>query len=201
MCGRGHAMLVRGRPRNPVGLPPVYSGRRADNKTETRAQVRVRIRNGLAIDESSPLADATRRCRVRLSPGVDELLGLGLADSARQIVIDREWSISVPEGLSAREVGMEIAKHRQHATAERAQHDPWSKSLRPCCSRGSAGRRVRLVGRQVRHRFVAFSSERFSARERLLVDSRACPVRSGTPRGLLWKSMSHWETSAQQDER
>ena len=79
---------------------------------------------------------------------VDELLGFGLADSARQIAIDRKWSISVPEGLSAREVGKEIAGHREHATAEHAQRDRWSQSWRPCRCRGSNCRRVGLVGRQ-----------------------------------------------------
>ena len=133
--------------------------------------------------------------------GVDELLALGLADSARQIVIEREWSISVPEGLSAREVGKEIAGYREHATAEQAPRDRWSQSLRLCCCRDPAGRMFALPGREVGHRTVAFGGARFSAGEPLLVDSRACHVGPGTPRGLVWKSMSREATSAEKDER
>jgi len=107
----------------------------------------------------------------------------------------------VPEGLSTSEVGNEIAEHREHATAEHAQRDRSSQSLKPCCCRGSAGHMVGLLGRQVGHRILAFSGERFSAGEPLPVNSQACPVRNGTPRGLLSKSMSHWETSAEKDER
>ena len=51
--------------------------------------------------------------------GVDELLGLGLADSARQIVIDRNRAL-LAGGLSASEVGNEIAGQRAPATAEHA---------------------------------------------------------------------------------
>ena len=194
-------MLVRGRPRDPVGLPAGVPGTPSKHQDRERRPVRVRARNGLAINESSPLADATRRCRVRLSLRVDELLGLGLADSARQIVIDREWSISVPEGPSAREVGKEIAGHREHATAEHAQRDRRSQSLRPCCCRDRAGRMFALPSRQVGHRTVVVSGERFAAGEPLLVDSHACPVRPDTPRGLVWKSMSREATSAEKDER
>ena len=133
--------------------------------------------------------------------GVHELLAVGLADSARQIVIDREWSSSVPEGLSAREVGKEIAGHREHATAEQAQRARWSQSWRPCCCRDPAGCMFALPSRQVGHRTVAFGGARFAAGEPLLVDSHACPVRPDTPRGLVWKSMSREATSAEKDER
>ena len=132
---------------------------------------------------------------------VDELLGLGLADSARQIVIDREWSISVPEGPVGSRGGKEIAGHREHARAEHAQRDRRSQSLRPCCRHDPAGRMVALPGRKVGHRTVVFSGERFAAGEPLLVDSHACPVRPDTPHGLVWKSMSREATSAEKDER
>ena len=194
-------MLVRGRPRDPVGLPPVYPGPRANIKTETGAQYAFVLAMGwlLANHPLWPMQLAGAACDSPLR--VDELLGLGLAVSARQIVIDREWSISVPEGLSAREVGKEIAGHREHATAEHAQRDRRSQSLRPCCCRDPAGRMFALPSRQVGHRTVVFSGERFAAGEPLLVDSHACPMTPDTPRGLVWKSMSREATSAAKDER
>lgn len=88
--------------RAPAGMP----GRPSDIQTDTRAGAGDRVRDGLA-EESSPLADATRLSRCESARDADELLGLGLADSARQIVIDRRWRISVPEGLSASEVDTE----------------------------------------------------------------------------------------------
>jgi hypothetical protein len=45
-------------------------------------------------------------------------------------IVREEWSISVPEGLSAAEVGKEIAEHHEHTTghhepAEHAHRDRW----------------------------------------------------------------------------
>ena len=104
------------------------------------------------------------------------------------------------EGPSASEVGKEIAEHREHATAEHAQRDRRVAIVEAVPLSWLCWPRGRVLGRQVGHGIVAFSGERFSGGEPS-VGSQPSPVRPGTPRGLLWKSMSRRETSAEKDER
>ena len=65
--------------------------------------------------------------------GVDELLGLGLADSARQIVIDRNRALSGLKACRRARLATEIAEHRAHASrsadprrlSREARHTAW----------------------------------------------------------------------------
>ena len=100
-------------------------------------------------------------------PGVDELSGLRLAG---QIVINRKRSICVPEGLSASEVGEEIAERREHATAEHAQKDRWVAIVEAVLLSSLCWPHDR-VARPPSGHGIAFSSERFSGGE-LPVDSQ-----------------------------
>ena len=75
-------------------------------------------------------------------PGVDELLGLGLADSARQIVIDRNGAFLCLKACRLARLARRspsIVSTRQPTTLGVTAG---SRSLRPCCGRGSAGRMV-----------------------------------------------------------
>ena len=177
-----------------------YARRPADIRSETRARCAIACATGWLQTNHPfwlmPLGGAA----CDSPPGVDGLLGLRLADSARQIVIDRKWSILRLKACRLARLARRspsIVSTRQPSTLSVTAG---SRSLRRCCGRGSAGRMVGVLGGQVRHGIVAFSGERFSAGEPL-VDSQACPVRPGTPRGLLWKSVSRWKTSAEKDER